>query len=350
MAKQNKTSSANAKNRRPAANKRHVTSYDVASLAGVSQSAVSRCFKPGASVSKQMRERVLRAVEELGYQPNAIARGLITRRSNMVGVIVSNLNVYPEVLSELSARFTDHGVHVLLFTLNHESDVGRTLDQLWQYQVDGVVAAAHLTPVQIELFRARRVPLVFYNRAYDYAPACSVCCDQVAGERILVERLVQSGEHQSFAIISGPGDSVVSMQRTRGALAQLQHAGIENILTLEGDYSYESGRHATQEIIATRGSAPDAIICGNDMIALGCLDQLRYQHDLDVPGDVSVVGFDGMRAAGWASYDLTTIQQPVESMAEAAVSLLMSRLYNEDQPPEKRVFSGVLRAGSTVRG
>lgn len=334
---------------RPATGKRQVTSYDVAQRAGVSQSAVSRCFKPGASVSKKMRERVMKAVKELGYQPNAIARGLITRRSNIVGVIVSNLNFYPEVLSELSARFTEHGVHVLLFTLHHESDVGRTLDQVWQYQVDGVVAAAYLTVPQIELFTERNVPLVFYNRSYQDVQVCSVCCDQVDGERVLVNLLAESGNHTSYAVITGPSDSIVSMQRTQGAIDRLRSLGVEDIVVAEGDYSYESGRRAIQQIVDTRGAPPDAVICANDIMALGCMDQLRYRLELDVPGDVSVVGFDGVRAASWSSFDLTTIQQPVESMAEAAVSMLLSRLYNQDQPPEKRVFSGVLRKGATVR-
>ena len=166
--------------------RRQPTSYDVARHAGVSQSAVSRCFKPGASVSKKMRERVMKSVRELGYTPNAIARGLITRRSNMVAVIISNLNFYPEVLSELSNRFTERGVHVLLFTLDYESDVSRVLDQVWQYQVDGVIAAAHLEQGQIEQFAERQIPLVFYNRSYQDVPVSSVCCDQVEGERMLV--------------------------------------------------------------------------------------------------------------------------------------------------------------------
>ena len=134
---------ANSRKEQFATTRRNVTSYDVARHAGVSQSAVSRCFKPGASVSKKMRERVMKAVKELGYQPNAIARGLITRRSNMVGVIVSNLNFYPEVLSELSARFTERGVHVLLFTLDHESDVARTLEGLDAGDVDRMIAPDH---------------------------------------------------------------------------------------------------------------------------------------------------------------------------------------------------------------
>lgn len=332
-----------------ASSKRHVTSYDVALHAGVSQSAVSRCFKPDASVSKKMRERVMKSVKELGYHPNAIARGLITRRSNMVAVIVSNLNYYPEVLSELSARFSERGVHVLLFTLDHESDVGRILDQVWQYQVDGVVAAAHLTLAQIEGFAERNVPLVFYNRSYQDIAISSVSCDQGEGERLLVSLLAGDGQHQSFAVISGPADSVVSMQRTQCALDRLKELEMTDIVLAAGDYSYDSGRRAIMEIVSTRGSVPDAVICANDMMAMGVMDGLRHNMGLDVPGDVSVVGFDGVRAAAWSSFDLATIQQPVESMTEAAVSMLLDRVDNYDLPPEKRLFSGVLHRGGSIR-
>ncbi len=333
-----------------ASSKRHVTSYDVARHAGVSQSAVSRCFKPGASVSKKMRERVMTAVKELGYTPNAIARGLITRRSNMVAVIVSNLNFYPEVVSELSARFTERGVHVLLFTLDHESDVSRTLDQVWQYQVDGVIAAAHLSPQEIATFEERNIPLVFYNRSYEDVQVSSVSCDQVEGERALINRLAEAGSHKSYAIITGPADSVVSMQRTRGALERLREFGVSDVTQVSGDYGYNSGRRAVQEIVEQRGGPPDAIICANDMMAFGAMDELRYHLEYDVPGDVSVVGFDGVRAASWSSFDLATVVQPVESMAEAAVSMLLNRVDDHDMPPEKRLFSGVLRDGSSIRG
>lgn len=332
-----------------ATSKRQVTSYDVAQHAGVSQSAVSRCFKDGASVSKKMRARVMKSVESLGYTPNAIARGLITRRSNMVAVIVSNLNFYPEVLSQLSARFTQRGVHVLLFTLDNESDVGHTLEQVWQYQVDGVVAAAHLTPEQIDMFTTRRVPLVFYNRAYQDMPVSSVCCDHQGGERTLVNLLAENGQHKSFAVVSGPTDSVVSTQRTKGATERLKELGYDDITLVPGDYTYESGRRAVREIIERRGAMADAIICANDMMAMGCMDQLRYALELDVPGDVSVAGFDGVRAASWSSFDLATITQPVESMAEAAVTMLLDRVENPEVPPEKRMFSGVVRQGSSVR-
>ena len=144
-----------------------VTSYDVARRAGVTQPTVSRSFKPGASVSVATRARVMKAAKALNYTPNAIARSLITRRSNMVAVMISDLtNLYsPEVLSELSQQFMKKGLRVLLFTLPHEADVDKILAQVWEYQVDGVVAAARLSPEQVAEFERRRIPLVLYNRS-----------------------------------------------------------------------------------------------------------------------------------------------------------------------------------------
>ncbi|MEM1110439.1 MAG: LacI family DNA-binding transcriptional regulator [Pseudomonadota bacterium] len=329
--------------------KRLPTSYDVAQHAGVSQSAVSRCFKPGASVSRKMRERVMRSVEELGYRPNAIARGLITRRSNMVAVIVSNLRYYPEVLSELSRRLSERGIHVLLFDLDHESDLAKVFDQIWQYQVDGVVAAAYLEPAQLRQFEERHIPLVLYNRSRKDFAVSSVSCDQAQGERELVDMLVNDCGHRTFAVIGGPPDSVVSLQRTESAIRRLRKLGIKQIARDAGDYGYDSGRQAIRRIMESRKRPPSAVICANDMMAIGVVDELRLHLDIDVPGDVSVVGFDGSRAGQWLSYDLATIEQPVESMAEAAVSMLMQRIDNEGLPPERRTFSGVLRTGSTVR-
>ena len=329
---------------------RRVTSYDVARRTGVSQSAVSRCFKPGASVSKKMRARVMKVAEELGYQPNAIARSLITRRSNMVAVVISQQTnlYYPEVLVELSQRFSERGVRVLLFTLEHESDVDDMLDQILQYQVDGVVEAARLSEKQIDLIEGRGIPLVFYNRSLKDRRVNAVCCDQVEGERLLVNGLVQAG-HRSFGLISGPEDSAVSVERTRGALERLGELGIKSVEVVSGDYSYESGANGLLELQDKKGTLPDAIICANDVMAIGCLDVARHQLGLKVPDDLSVVGFDGVGPAQWKSYDLTTVAQPVSRMADAVVSMILERVYQPGLPPEKRTFSGILIQGSSAR-
>src|SRR3954462_11274624 len=122
---------------------RRVTSYDVATLAGVSQSAVSRCFKPGASVSKATFARVMQAAKALDYTPNAAARSLITRRSNQIALLVSNVVIlhYTQVVAELSRQFSLQGMRILLFSLPGEADVDATLAEVWQHQVDGAIVA-----------------------------------------------------------------------------------------------------------------------------------------------------------------------------------------------------------------
>lgn len=340
------TSSDDTQPARPVS-KRH-TSYDVARLAGVSQSAVSRCFKPGASISAKTRAKVEKAARKLGYQPNAIARGLITRRSNIVAVIITdltNLN-YPEVLSHLNLRLSEKNVRILLFTLSRESDVDQALDQVWQYQVDGIIAAAQFTQAQIEACDDRGIGLVFYNRVYADSNVSSVCCDHEQGERQLVEGLINSGR-RSFVVMSGPADSAVSTARAKGAVSRLNEASV-NIVQVEGDYSYELACTRVREIMASDTFVPDAFVCANDTMAIGCIDTLRTEFGVDVPEQVAVVGFDGVASSKWMSYDLTTVVQPVERMVAAAVNMLMERTDNRELPAEKRLFAGTLQHGRSA--
>jgi DNA-binding LacI/PurR family transcriptional regulator len=325
------------------------TSYDVARLAGVSQSAVSRCFNPGASISDKTRAKIVKAANALGYRPNAIARGLITRRSNMVAVIITNLTnmVYPEVLFHLNQRLVERNIHLLLFTLSSERNVAEILEEVWQYRVDGVVAAAQFSPEQIEACRARNLPIVFYNRSSDNPHVATVCCDHERGERDLVDRLVKAG-HRHFAILSGPQESEVSTLRTRGAIDAIDRTAGLSYQLFEGDYTYRCGRETADQVVGMK-RRPDAVICANDNLAMGCMDGLRHVHGLSVPQDISVTGFDGVTAAEWSSYDLTTVQQPAERMVEAAVDMLLERIENPGLPAEARLFAGALRLGSSAR-
>ena len=326
------------------------TSYDVARRAGVSQSAVSRCFMPGASASAKMRERVMRAAEELGYTPNAIARSLITRRSNLIAVLISNLTslYYPEVLSELAAAASSHGERILLFALPHESDIDQTLDQVLQYQVDGVVAAVRLSAGQLESINRRRIPLVFFNRYLKDMPANAVCCDQFDGARTLITRLYEAG-HRRFGIIGGPKDSVVGEERVQATLEKLTELGIVDTPVVRGDYDYASGKRGLHELVKMNRRPPQVVVCANDVMAIGCIDAARFELSLPVPEKLSVVGFDGVGPALWTSYRLTTIRQPVRPMAEATLRLLMDRIENPALPPEKRVLTGQLIKGNSAR-
>lgn len=329
-----------------------VTSYDVARRARVAQSTVSRAFNADSSMSEATRKRILAAARRLGYRPNAIARSLVTRRSNLVAIIISNLTnlFYPEVLSELSQRFSARGVRVLLFTLPRESDIDLALEQVWQYRVDGVVAAARLSSSQVEEFELHQLPLVFFNRYPPDREVNAVCCDQLKGARELVSRLYAAG-HKRYAIISGPVDSVVSEERVRGALTCLKELKLAAPLVVDGDYGYDGGARALHKIMERSSGAPDAIICANDLLAIGCMDAARHDYGLRVPEALSIVGFDGVDPSRWQSYRLTTLRQPVSLMAAAAVSMLMDRIDDGRLPMEIRVFAGdILDRGSARLG
>jgi DNA-binding LacI/PurR family transcriptional regulator len=290
----------------------------------------------------------MRAAEELGYRPNAIAQGLITRRSNMVAIVISNLTNlhYPEVLAELTMRLSQRGIRVLLFSLSSESEIDEVLDQVLRYQVDGAIVAARLSPSQLHAVGRSGIPVVLYNRECPDAPASSVSCEFAAGETMLVDGLIAGGA-KHFAIIGGPTDSTVGEARVRGALERLARAGIDHVPVERGDFSYEGGQLAAVRLLS--GGKLDAIIAANDTMALGVMDAARIGFGLSIPDDLSVVGFDGVGPGRWGSYCLTTVRQPVGRMAEAAVSMLMDRVEDPAIGPERRLFSGDLVRGSTAR-
>lgn len=325
------------------------TSYDVARKAGVSQSAVSRCFRPGKSVSKKNREKILAAAKELGYQPNAIAQGLITRRSNLVAVVISNLTnlAYPEVLAELTQRLSAQGIRVLLFTLAAESEVNEALDQIWRYRVDGAIVAARLSDEQLSEFAERGVPVVLYNRVGGEVAAASVRCDSVSGEAELVDALVSAG-HRHFGIIAGPSDSYVGQERVSAANSRLEKHGFEPAI-VPGNFDYASGEEGLRELVRITTGKLDAVICANDLLAIGAIDCARFELNMKVPDDLSIVGFDGVGPARWRGYQLTTIRQPVRRMTDAAVAMLIDRIDQADLPPEQRVFAGEFLIGNSAR-
>lgn len=324
------------------------TSYDVAKLAGVSQSAVSRCFRPGSSISKKTKSKVLKAARELGYYPNAMASGLMTKRTGLVAVIISSLTnlYYPEVLAEITQRLSDRGSRVLLFALRSEGEVGEVLEQVWRYRVDGAIVAAQLTSSELAEFAKHNVPVVLYNRSGGDAPVSSVCCDSPGGERLLVDRLVAAG-HKTFGILSGPEDSFVSRERVRSAVQSLNENSIEPQIFV-GGFHYQSGRDGLAGLLKATDGKLDALICANDLMAIGALDEARSRA-ISVPDDLSVVGFDGVAPSSWESYRLTTIRQPVRRMSEAAVEMVLARVADPTCPPEARNFAGSLTGGSSAR-
>lgn len=311
-----------ARDKRPGA----VTSLEVALRAGVSQSAVSRAFTPGASVAEATRKRVLEAARELGYRPNAIARTLITRRSRIVAMVVSYLEnpFYPAIVERMSQRLQRDGYHLLPFISDTEA-VDALLEQLMQYQVDGIVLVSATLSSALARECARiGVPVVLFNRVDAIGTVSAVSSDNVEGGRIAARALLGAG-HRSPAFVAGLENTSTSRDREAGFREELARHGIRRYRRAVGHYSFDGARKAARRLFST-GRPPDALFVANDHMAIAVMDTLRHELGLRVPDDVSVIGFDDAPQAAWDSYRLTTVEQAVAPMVEATVALLMEQI------------------------
>ncbi|HET8748575.1 MAG TPA: LacI family DNA-binding transcriptional regulator [Ramlibacter sp.] len=315
--------------------KANPTAHDVARLAGVSQSAVSRAFTAGASVAPATRERILTAARELGYRPNAIARTLITRRSRIVGLVMSYLEnqFYPLVIERLSQALQRDGYHVLLF-ISETAEADAILADILQYQVDGIVMASTTLSSGLAHDCAEAgIPVVLFNRvaqvgALGRFATSSVTSQNREGGRLVGEMLVRTG-HRRIAWLAGLENASTSLDREAGLRDALAEAGLALHARAVGRYDFAEARQAVLQMCRDPADRPDALFAANDHMAIAALETLRSELGLRVPQDVSVVGFDNVPQAAWPSFALTTVQQDVDRMVEATRDLLFEQIHGE---------------------
>jgi len=308
--------------------RRKVTSGDVARLAGVSQSAVSRVFTPGASVSQATVDKVRIAAAQLGYRPNPLARAMITGRTRIIGLVVAYLEnqFYPIALERFSRALRDRGYHILIFLAENSTDkVAEVVHTLIDYRVDGIITASvamsdALTMRLTEL----GVPVVNFNRGQDDARLTDVTSDNVAGAKSATGFLLATG-HSRIAHIMGWQGASTGRDRATGFRLAMQTAGLAPHAMIDGMYSRETAAQVARDL-CQGADRPDAIFVGNDHMAFAVMDELRFALGLLVPGDVSVIGYDDVPMAAWPAYRLTTIRQPVDCMVAATVDALLCQI------------------------
>ena len=326
-----------------------VTSQDVARLAGVSQSAVSRVFTPGASVSEKTMEKVRAAATRLGYRPNVLARSLITGRTRIIGLIVAYLDnqFYPIALERLSRALQARGYHILVFMAENSTEgVAPVMQELIDYQVEGIVTASvAMTNDLTNRCEAAGIPVVMFNRGQDDPRLAEVTSDNVAGARAVADLLVRAG-HDRIAHISGWQGASTGRDRARGFVEGLAAHGRKPVAVVDGMYNRDTAAAAAQEMFS-RPDRPDAVFVGNDHMAFAVMDALRTGLGLSVPDDVAVVGYDDVPIAAWPAYDLTTVRQPVNRMVEATVESLLSRIEDQATPRKIRIPGPLILRGST---
>ncbi len=325
---------------------RRPTSYDVAREAGVAQSTVSRCFRGDTSISPATRALVDQVARRLGYTPNALARSLITQRSDMVGVIATRytLRGNPDVIFAIGEALAAAGKQLLLVAAEDDGPTVRDLRRSLEYPLDGLISCVMMADDDIRQIQARGIPLVFYNRHSPRIPVDGVNTDHFAAAGHIARALHQAG-HRRFLCVSGPANAPVSQARRDGFLAALTKLGVARVKVLEADYSYAGGRDVFLANLA-RVTPPQAVFCANDQIALGVMDACRFTLGLRVPEDISVIGFDDVAEAARPSYQLTTMHQNSVEMARQAVQLLLDRLATPDMP----VQALVVAADFIIRG
>lgn len=327
-----------------------VTSSQVAEHAGVSQSAVSRTFTPGASISSKTRAKVLASAKELGYRPNAIARSLITNRSRIIAVVMAYLEnlFYPDVLEELGRRLAAEDYHLLLFTGFMDRDSDPVFDQLMQYRVDGIIlASTSLSSDLSEECATAGIPVVLFNRTTQRDAVSSVTTRNRDGGRKIAEFLVAGG-HKSFGYIAGLESSSTNRDRFLGFSEGLEAHGFTDITLGKGNYSLPDAEAAARDMLS-RPDRPEAIFVANDHMAVAVMDVARHEFGIAVPEQLSIVGYDDVGPARWTSYGITSMSQPVKKMVEATVDILMDQITSGDIEAEHRVLSGELVVRTSAR-
>ncbi|MDA8691830.1 LacI family DNA-binding transcriptional regulator [Candidatus Pseudothioglobus singularis] len=328
-----------------------ITSMEVAKLAGVSQSAVSRVFTPGASSSKKTNELVRKAAAELGYRPNVLARSLITGKSRMIGLVVAYLDnyFYPEALELLSSALQKKGYHVLIFMSgNKEGDIADAVDEILDYQVDGIIAAS----VSMSSDLAKRctsagVPVVLFNRTQDDDRLSAVTSDNLQGGQ-KVARFLLAGGHKRIGYIAGWEGASTQRDREKGFTEELVRNGQELYAREVGNFNSDEARQAARTMFSKQ-NFPDAVFVANDAMAIAVIDVIRFELGLQVPEQVSVVGYDDVPISSWPAYDLTTVRQPANRMVAETVSILIESIENKTITARRIEIDGPLMVRGSAK-
>lgn len=307
---------------------------DVARAAGVSVTSVSRVLNNGEHVSEKLEKKVRRAIEELNYSPSLIAKSLKRNKTNLIGVIIPDMtsNFQAMILSRIEEIAGQRGYNLLVS--NIVEDTGKVVKYLNIYQemrVDGMVLMHEKLNEDIENFLNKtHIPLVVHADLGMNLP--TVIIDDFQAGYDAASYLIAQG-HRNIAMIAGdPRDVCAGLRRMEGYTAACRDHGIELKETLirHGDYKLDTGYRLMAELLGEARGAFTAVLAASDDMAAGAVNCIQ-DHGLHVPGDISVIGFDGSQIADIVRPRLTTIRQPVEQISERTVELLLEMIEDEGE-------------------
>jgi LacI family transcriptional regulator len=303
---------------------------EIAKRAKVSTATVSRTINRIPTVDPQLAKRVWRVIDELGYYPNTQARGLVSGRSRIFGLVVSEITnpFFPEIVQVFENIAVEHGYEILLTSTVHdpkrmESSVRRMIER----RVDGVAVMTFGMEERLLIDdpKLRNVPLVFVDVGPHAPRVCNIRIDYQHGVRQAVQHLAAL-RHERIAFISGPLQLKSAVARQKAFEISMTEIGldVDPNLIMEGDHTIEGGMKATAKLLAAR-ARPSAVLCSNDMTALGVMHEC-YNEGIPIPKALSVVGYDDIRLAQYALPPLTTVRMSQSELARLAFHALLTEV------------------------
>lgn len=331
--------------------RRRVTVKDLAKDLGMSVSTVSRAFYPDAIVAPATRKLVLERARAIGYKANPYAQSLITKRTQIVGLVVADITnpFYPEVMTRLTADLQVLGMNVMLVAANAPEKVDDAVHLMLTYQPDLVIIlAAALSSRAVQECSEVGSPCIFFNRLSGDAAEHGVTCDNVAGGNNIADYLIDLGHTRLLYVSAFPGAST-NVERERGFRERAIERGLAPPMIIDaGSFSYEAGFAAALRITELP-ERPEAVFCANDIVAIGFIEGVRTLG-LSVPDDISVVGFDDIAMAAWPQHSLTTVRQPIEEMLAVTVEFARKLSSAPEAPGEvHRIPPGPLIERATTK-
>lgn len=301
-----------------------VSAQQVADLAGVSRSAVSRTFTDGASVSESTRLKVLEAADKLGYHVNHLARSLIHENSGIVCLIGADINTpyQARMLDALTRRLQAiNRIAMVLNTSGDSASVESALRQTLNYRANATVVLSGTPPASLIntcVNSGQHVILINRDDHVEGPENISVNNADAAREAF---HMIRRAGCRNIAVVTSTAGTPSLVAREQGFRKAAEEAGLAVALARHGPTGYASGFEAGR-VLLSGSSRPEAAFCVTDLLACGFMDAARTEFGIDIPGELCVIGFDDIEQAGWASYNLTTFRQPIDQVAHHICDLL----------------------------
>ncbi|MCC5801638.1 catabolite control protein A [Rossellomorea vietnamensis] len=311
----------------------NVTIYDVAREANVSMATVSRVVNGNPNVKPATRKKVLEVIDRLGYRPNAVARGLASKKTTTVGVIIPDISniFYAELARGIEDIATMYKYNIILSNSDQNTEKElHLLNTMLGKQVDGILfLGGHISEEHVQEFERSPVPIVLAGAVEETNKVPSVNIDYKAASFDAVSDLLEKG-HKRIGFVSGPFHDTINMKfKLEGYREALAKAGVEysDDLVVEGEYTYDSGLEAWQKF-SELSDKPTAIFVGNDETALGVVHGAQDQN-VSIPEEVEVISFDNTRLALMVRPQLTSVVQPLYDIGAVAMRLLTKYMNKE---------------------